>query len=62
VQSVVSDHHGTISVVSEEGRGTTFRIELPQRQEHMRTSVAEETAATRGTGSAGAVKPPIAVA
>jgi len=32
VQSVVSDHHGTISVTSEEGRGTTFRIEFPQRQ------------------------------
>jgi two-component system nitrogen regulation sensor histidine kinase NtrY len=32
VQSVVSDHHGTISVSSEEGRGATFRIELPQRQ------------------------------
>ena len=32
VQSVVSDHHGTISVTSEEGRGTTFRIELPQHQ------------------------------
>src|SRR6516164_5013417 len=32
IQSVVSDHHGTISVTSEEGRGTTFRIELPQRR------------------------------
>src|SRR4029077_19927614 len=32
VQSIVSDHHGTISVSSEEGRGTTFRIDLPQRQ------------------------------
>ena len=32
VQSVVSDHHGTISVSSDEGRGTTFRIELPQKQ------------------------------
>jgi two-component system nitrogen regulation sensor histidine kinase NtrY len=32
VQSVVSDHRGTISVTSEEARGTTFRIELPQRQ------------------------------
>ena len=32
VQSVVSDHHGTISVSSDEGRGTTFRIDLPQRQ------------------------------
>jgi signal transduction histidine kinase len=32
VQSVVSDHHGNISVTSDEGRGTTFRIDLPQRQ------------------------------
>src|SRR5271165_1784137 len=31
VQSVVSDHHGTISVSSEEGHGATFRIELPKR-------------------------------
>src|SRR5271154_1788357 len=38
VQSVVSDHHGTISVVSEEGRGAPFRIELPQRQERARGS------------------------
>jgi two-component system, NtrC family, nitrogen regulation sensor histidine kinase NtrY len=33
VQSVISDHHGTISVSSEEGRGTTFRIDLPKRQQ-----------------------------
>ena len=32
IQSVISDHHGSISVTSEEGRGTTFRIDLPQRQ------------------------------
>jgi two-component system, NtrC family, nitrogen regulation sensor histidine kinase NtrY len=32
VQSVVSDHHGTISLSSEESRGTTVRIDLPQRQ------------------------------
>lgn len=32
VQSVVSDHHGTISVSSEEGRGAAFRIDLPKRQ------------------------------
>jgi len=32
VQSVVSDHNGSISVTSDEGRGTTFRIDLPQRQ------------------------------
>ena len=31
VQSVVSDHGGRISVESERGRGTTFRIELPAR-------------------------------
>ena len=33
VQSVVSDHHGTISVNSETGRGTTFIIDLPKRAE-----------------------------
>ncbi len=32
VQAVISDHRGTISVASEEGHGTTFRIELPRRQ------------------------------
>ena len=32
IQSVISDHHGTISVSSDEGHGTTFRIELPQKQ------------------------------
>lgn len=31
VQSVVSDHHGKIAVESEQGVGTTFRIELPAR-------------------------------
>jgi signal transduction histidine kinase len=30
VQSVISDHGGRISVESEEGAGTTFRIELPR--------------------------------
>ena len=31
VQSVVSDHHGKISVESVHGSGATFRIELPVR-------------------------------
>jgi two-component system, NtrC family, nitrogen regulation sensor histidine kinase NtrY len=44
IQSVVSDHHGTISVLSEEGHGTTFRIELPQRQPAHRTTPAEDPA------------------
>src|SRR5205807_10356531 len=43
VQSVVSDHHGSISVTSDEGRGTAFRVELPQRQAS-RTSKAREAA------------------
>jgi signal transduction histidine kinase len=38
VQSVVSDHHGNISVTSHEGHGTTFRIDLPQRQAGARES------------------------
>ena len=28
VQSVISDHHGRVSVQSEKGKGSTFRIEL----------------------------------
>jgi nitrogen fixation/metabolism regulation signal transduction histidine kinase len=32
VQSVISDHHGTVSVTSDQGLGTTIRMELPQRQ------------------------------
>jgi two-component system nitrogen regulation sensor histidine kinase NtrY len=44
VQSVISDHHGTISVSSDEGHGTTFRIELPQRQSVQRVAPAEEPA------------------
>jgi len=41
VQSVVSDHHGTINVTSDEGRGTSFKIELPQRQSGQRPAPAE---------------------
>jgi signal transduction histidine kinase len=42
IQSVISDHRGTISVTSDEGRGTTFRIELPQRQAVQRPAPAPE--------------------
>jgi nitrogen fixation/metabolism regulation signal transduction histidine kinase len=45
VQSVVSDHHGTISVASDEGRGTSFKIDLPQRQSGVRTAPAQDAAA-----------------
>jgi nitrogen fixation/metabolism regulation signal transduction histidine kinase len=56
VQSVISDHHGTISVSSEEGHGATFRIDLPKRQagagavakpkESVRSPVSESEPAT----------------
>ncbi|HEV3141347.1 MAG TPA: HAMP domain-containing sensor histidine kinase, partial [Vicinamibacterales bacterium] len=49
VQSVVSDHHGTISVSSEEGHGTTFRIELPQRQTNQPVSSAEDAAGSKSS-------------
>ncbi len=35
VQSVVTDHGGKISVRSEQGRGTTFRIELPRNMDKL---------------------------
>ena len=44
VQSVVSDHHGSISVSSEEGRGATFRIDLPKRQSGVPVKSREDSA------------------
>jgi two-component system, NtrC family, nitrogen regulation sensor histidine kinase NtrY len=44
VQSVISDHHGTISVVSEENRGATFRIDLPKRQKNVAAKPKGDTA------------------
>jgi len=44
VQSVVSDHHGSISVSSEEGRGATFRIDLPKRQSGVVIKSREDSA------------------
>jgi signal transduction histidine kinase len=44
VQSVVSDHHGSISVSSEEGRGAAFRIDLPKRQSGVTVKSREDSA------------------
>jgi preprotein translocase subunit SecD len=52
VQSVVSDHHGRISVSSDEGRGTTFRIELPLRQTQRPAPSAEAPPESKTTPSA----------
>jgi signal transduction histidine kinase len=41
VQSVISDHHGSISVESEPGHGTTFKIELPK---HLSGAIKADTA------------------
>src|SRR5258708_3980157 len=49
VQWVVSDHHGTISFSSDEGRGTNFKIDLPQRQAGQRPAPAEEAAAPKNS-------------
>ncbi len=51
VQSVVSDHRGTISVTSDEGRGTTFRIDLPQRQAGRTAAPREPAQDTKSTPS-----------
>jgi len=47
VQSIISDHHGTISVSSEEGRGTTFRIKLPKRQANTAVAASDDSAASK---------------
>jgi len=41
VQSVISDHGGRVSVDSQPGRGTTFRIELPRNLNKLQTTVAQ---------------------
>jgi signal transduction histidine kinase len=51
VQSVVSDHHGNISVTSDEGRGTKFRIDLPQRQAGHTTAPREAAPEKKSTPS-----------
>jgi signal transduction histidine kinase len=51
VQSVVSDHHGNISVTSDEGRGTAFRIDFPQRQAGHSATPREAAPESKGTPS-----------
>jgi nitrogen fixation/metabolism regulation signal transduction histidine kinase len=41
VQSVISDHGGRVSVDSQPGRGTTFRIELPRNLNKLQATVAQ---------------------
>jgi signal transduction histidine kinase len=52
VQSVVSDHHGTVSISSEEGRGTTIRIDLPQRQSGATETPRDEAVAAKSERAA----------
>jgi signal transduction histidine kinase len=48
VQSIVSDHHGRISVQSEPGKGTTFVIELPDNLEALQNTPAENAGTSTG--------------
>ena len=41
VQSVISDHGGRVSVESQPGRGTTFRIELPRNLDKLQAGVEQ---------------------
>jgi two-component system, NtrC family, nitrogen regulation sensor histidine kinase NtrY len=45
VQSVISDHHGKISVRSEPGRGVTFLIELPSNLDKLSATPASDAPA-----------------
>ena len=49
VQSVVSDHHGKITVESEPGRGSTFRIELPVQMPQTESHPSQPKAGLPGT-------------
>ena len=48
VQSVVSDHGGTIAVESEPGSGTTIRLEFPLRMPALATMPAKRVVAEEG--------------
>ncbi len=47
IQSVVSDHHGAISVTSEQDHGATFRIQLPVRQAGHKVTTREPAAESK---------------
>lgn len=49
VQSVISDHQGKISVESEPGKGTKFRVRLPMGQPASLGSTEQEPASGRST-------------
>ena len=48
VQSVVSDHHGRITVESAVGKGSTFRIELPFNLDKLNVNKVHEESAHTG--------------
>jgi hypothetical protein len=53
VQSVVSDHHGKISVESAPGVGATFRIELPVKPPEAEANHGFEDTVSGGRGTNG---------
>ena len=50
VQSIISDHHGKISVESAPGHGATFRIELPIRPSGAENNFDTARSTERGAG------------
>lgn len=53
VQSIVEAHHGELHLASETGKGSTFSVTFPIRQEVLKTMEGDENGDGNGTGGNG---------